>query len=166
MSSENPPRPTDAELQILQVLWEQGPSTVREVQSTLERERTVGYTTVLKLMQIMAEKGLVERDETERAHVYALGQIGFSYVQLHSDQYGFGGGCDSYYGCGGGYGYGNVYSATHLSWNAGVGVEFPLYWGQSWFIEAQYRQIETPTPIETAQKTAAKKKTAKKQVAA
>jgi predicted transcriptional regulator len=64
------PRPTDAELQILQVLWEQGPSTVREVQSTLERERTVGYTTVLKLMQIMAEKGLVERDETERAHVY------------------------------------------------------------------------------------------------
>ncbi len=64
------PRPTDAELQILQVLWEQGPSTVRDVQSTLERERTVGYTTVLKLMQIMAEKGLVERDETERAHVY------------------------------------------------------------------------------------------------
>jgi BlaI family penicillinase repressor len=64
------PRPTDAELQILRVLWDQGPSTVRDVQSTLERERTIGYTTVLKLMQIMAEKGLVERDETERAHVY------------------------------------------------------------------------------------------------
>jgi predicted transcriptional regulator len=64
------PRPTDAELQILQVLWVQGPCTVREVRSTLERQRTVGYTTVLKLMQIMAEKGLVERDETERAHVY------------------------------------------------------------------------------------------------
>src|ERR1700685_613584 len=64
------PRPTDAELQILQVLWKRGPCPVREVQSTLERQRTVGYTTVLKLMQIMAEKGLVERDETERAHVY------------------------------------------------------------------------------------------------
>ena len=64
------PRPTDAELQILGVLWEQGPSTVRGVHSALETARTVGYTTVLKLMQIMAEKGLVERDETERAHVY------------------------------------------------------------------------------------------------
>ena len=51
-------------------MWDQGPSTVRDVQSTLERERTIGYTTVLKLMQIMAEKGLVERDETARAHVY------------------------------------------------------------------------------------------------
>jgi hypothetical protein len=84
------------------------------------------------------------------ARVYALGQVGFSYVQLHSDQYDYGGGCDSYYGCGGGhgYGYGNLYDATRLSWNVGVGVEFPLYWGHSWFVEAQYRQIETPTPIE------------------
>jgi BlaI family penicillinase repressor len=64
------PRPTDAELQILRVLWEQGPSTVRDVHSILERSRALGYTTVLKLMQIMAEKGLVARDETARAHVY------------------------------------------------------------------------------------------------
>ena len=59
------PRPTDGELQILRVLWDEGPSTVRDVHSILERERTVGYTTVLKLMQIMAEKGLVGRDEAE-----------------------------------------------------------------------------------------------------
>lgn len=64
------PRPTDSELEILRVLWEHGPSTVRDVQASLERERRVGYTTVLKLMQIMAEKGLVERNESERAHVY------------------------------------------------------------------------------------------------
>jgi len=84
--------------------------------------------------------------------VYALGQVGISYVQLHSDQYyyagGYGGGCDPYYGCGGGYGYGNLYDSTRLSWNVGVGVEFPLYWGRSWFLEAQYRQVETPTPLE------------------
>jgi hypothetical protein len=95
--------------------------------------------------------GVLRAPWSSWARVYALGQVGFSYVQLHSDQYSYGGGCDGYYNCGGGYGYGgygNVYSATHLSWNAGVGVEFPLYWGQSWFIEAQYRQIETPTPIE------------------
>ena len=64
------PRPTDAELDILRVLWSQGPSTVRDVHSAFEKERPIGYTTVLKLMQIMAEKGLVERDERERAHVY------------------------------------------------------------------------------------------------
>ena len=62
------PRPTDAELEILKVLWRRGPSTVREVFETLG-ERT-GYTTVLKLMQIMADKGLVTRDESERAHRY------------------------------------------------------------------------------------------------
>jgi predicted transcriptional regulator len=66
-----PPRPTPAELEILRTLWEVGPSTVRDVQERLERERPMGYTTVLKLLQIMAEKGLVRRDETERAHVYA-----------------------------------------------------------------------------------------------
>jgi predicted transcriptional regulator len=64
------PRPTDAELEILRVLWDQGPSTVRDVHSTLVLHREIGYTTVLKFMQIMAAKGLVERDETARAHVY------------------------------------------------------------------------------------------------
>lgn len=66
----SPPRPTDGELQILRVLWERGPSTVREVQEAHEEARRTGYTTVLKLLQIMTEKGLVRRDETERAHVY------------------------------------------------------------------------------------------------
>ena len=62
------PQPSDAELAILQVLWERGPSTVREVHERVERER--GYTTVLKLMQIMAAKGLVRRDESRRSHIY------------------------------------------------------------------------------------------------
>jgi BlaI family transcriptional regulator, penicillinase repressor len=64
------PRPTDAELEILKVLWRRGPSTVREVFDALASTRTTGYTTVLKLMQIMAAKGLVVRDEGERAHRY------------------------------------------------------------------------------------------------
>ena len=63
-------RPTDAELAILRVLWRQGESTVRQVFEALGQQREVGYTTVLKLMQIMTEKGLVERDESERTHVY------------------------------------------------------------------------------------------------
>src|SRR5687768_10564127 len=61
-------RPTDAELSILQVLWTHGPSTVREVAQVLGREGS--YTTVLKLLQIMADKGLVRRDESVRTHVY------------------------------------------------------------------------------------------------
>ncbi|MEQ1904782.1 MAG: BlaI/MecI/CopY family transcriptional regulator [Pirellulaceae bacterium] len=65
------PRPTDAELAILQVLWELGPTTVRQVQDRLETERGTGYTTTLKLMQIMFEKGLVDRDDTNRSHVYS-----------------------------------------------------------------------------------------------
>jgi BlaI family penicillinase repressor len=65
-----PPRPTDAELAILRVLWAQGPSTVRQVLDTLAEERRMGYTTVLKLLQIMTEKGLVARDESDRTHVY------------------------------------------------------------------------------------------------
>ena len=65
------PRPTDAELAILRVLWERGPSTVRQVHASLASGRPIGYTTVLKIMQIMADKGLVERDETDRSHVYA-----------------------------------------------------------------------------------------------
>src|ERR1043166_2990359 len=64
------PRPTDAELAILRVLWERGPSSVRDVHDALSREQTTGYTTVLKLLQIMTEKGLVVRDESQRAHIY------------------------------------------------------------------------------------------------
>ena len=64
------PRPTDAELEILRVLWELGPSTVRQVHEAPSRTRETGYTTTLKLMQIMAEKGLVTRDESSRTHVY------------------------------------------------------------------------------------------------
>jgi BlaI family transcriptional regulator, penicillinase repressor len=64
------PRPTDAELAILRVLWQQGPSTVRQVRDVLERSQLTGYTTVLKLLQIMIEKGLVARDESQRTHVY------------------------------------------------------------------------------------------------
>ncbi len=65
-----PPRPTDAELAILRVLWERGPSTVRQVHDVLNRDRPAGYTTALKLLQIMTEKGLVRRDETDRTHIY------------------------------------------------------------------------------------------------
>ena len=65
------PRPTDAELSILRVLWQRGPSTVRDVQQVLSATQGSGYTTVLKLLQIMTEKGIVVRDETQRAHVYA-----------------------------------------------------------------------------------------------
>lgn len=74
MAKREPPRPTDAELEILKVLWRRGPSTVREVFDALSEKRGTGYTTVLKLMQIMAEKGLVTRDETARAHLYAAAQ--------------------------------------------------------------------------------------------
>ena len=64
------PRPTDAELAILRVLWQLGPSTVRQVHDVLTRERPTAYTTALKLMQIMTEKGLVRRDESDRTHIY------------------------------------------------------------------------------------------------
>ena len=68
--SKSLPRPTDTELDILRVLWKTGPTTVREVHEILAETRGVGYTTVLKMLQIMAGKGLVERDEQQRAHVY------------------------------------------------------------------------------------------------
>lgn len=68
--SRRAPRPTDAELAILQVLWQDGPSTVRQVHDRLSQARETGYTTTLKLMQIMADKGLVVRDESARTHVY------------------------------------------------------------------------------------------------
>jgi BlaI family transcriptional regulator, penicillinase repressor len=62
--------PTPSELEILQVLWSRGPSTVREVHDALSAVKQLGYTSVLKLMQIMTAKGLVTRSETHRAHVY------------------------------------------------------------------------------------------------
>jgi BlaI family penicillinase repressor len=64
------PAPTQAELEILNVLWRRGPTTVREVHDAVAGKRDVGYTTVLKLMQLMAEKGLVTRDESARSHIY------------------------------------------------------------------------------------------------
>jgi len=74
MPDRTMPRPTDAELAILNVLWELGPSTVRDVHDALSGSQATGYTTVLKLMQIMTEKGLVQRDESERAHIYEARQ--------------------------------------------------------------------------------------------
>ena len=64
------PRPTDAELEILRVLWQRGPSTVRDVCDSQNDTKPTGYTTVLKLLQIMTDKGLVRRDEDQRAHIY------------------------------------------------------------------------------------------------
>lgn len=64
-------KPTDSEFEILKVLWAAGPSTVRQVNDRLNQEREVGYTTTLKIMQIMAQKGLVSRDESTRTHVYS-----------------------------------------------------------------------------------------------
>ena len=69
MSVETP-RPTAAEMEILAVLWDRGPSTVRQVHDVLSERRGTGYTTVLKLLQIMAGKGLVVRDESDRSHIY------------------------------------------------------------------------------------------------
>jgi len=66
--------PTPSELEILQVLWSRGPSTVREVHDTLGATKQIGYTSVLKLMQIMTAKGLVTRSENQRAHVYEAGE--------------------------------------------------------------------------------------------
>jgi BlaI family transcriptional regulator, penicillinase repressor len=64
------PKPTDAELEILTVLWSIGPATVRQVYELISKRRTAQYSTILKFMQIMAEKGLLLRDEQERAHIY------------------------------------------------------------------------------------------------
>jgi BlaI family transcriptional regulator, penicillinase repressor len=72
MAKRELPRPTDAELAILRVLWQEGPSTVRQVRDVLERSQPTGYTTVLKLLQIMTDKGLVTRDESRRTHVYRV----------------------------------------------------------------------------------------------
>jgi predicted transcriptional regulator len=70
MTNEHPQKPTTSELEILRVLWERGPSTVREVHESLSEKRDLGYTTVLKLLQIMTAKGTVRRNEEQRAHVY------------------------------------------------------------------------------------------------
>jgi predicted transcriptional regulator len=65
-----PPKPTERELAILRVLWDRGPSTVRQVHEVLAENPGTGYTTTLKFLQIMAEKGLVKRDEARRTHIY------------------------------------------------------------------------------------------------
>jgi len=64
------PRPTDSELEILTVLWSRGPATVREIHEVIANRKPAQYTTVLKTLQIMADKGLVRRDEKQRAHIY------------------------------------------------------------------------------------------------
>jgi predicted transcriptional regulator len=65
-----PPRPTEAELGILRALWQMGPCSVRDLHGALNKTKPTGYTTVLKMIQIMTEKGLVERDETVRPQIY------------------------------------------------------------------------------------------------
>jgi len=74
MKLESLKTPTDSELEILRVLWERGPSTVKEVQEALISTKPVGYTTVLKMLQIMTVKGSVTRNEHDRAHVYVACQ--------------------------------------------------------------------------------------------
>ena len=66
----SPPRPTDAELELLHILWERGASTVRDLHEQIASRRPTQYTTVLKQLQVMAEKGIVIRNEDQRAHVY------------------------------------------------------------------------------------------------
>jgi BlaI family penicillinase repressor len=85
MSSRRLPRPTDRELAILTVLWRRGPSTVRDVHTALSSRDGTGYTTTLKLMQIMHEKGLVARDESRRTHIYRAAQ---SAEQVESEMLG------------------------------------------------------------------------------
>ncbi len=70
MAKESLQKPTASELEILRVLWARGPSTVREVHEALSEKKELGYTTVLKLLQIMTAKGTVRRDDGQRAHVY------------------------------------------------------------------------------------------------
>lgn len=64
------PKPTEAELELLQILWERGPSTVREIHEALSGDKETGYTTTLKILQKMTDKGLVKRDESNRRHIY------------------------------------------------------------------------------------------------
>jgi BlaI family transcriptional regulator, penicillinase repressor len=71
MNDKSLPRPTEAELELLRVLWERGPSTVREIHEAVRGAKETGYTTTLKILQRMTDKGLVRRDETRRSHVYS-----------------------------------------------------------------------------------------------
>ena len=74
MKQESKNNPTPSELEILHILWTRGPSTVREIHAVLSKEKDVGYTSALKLLQIMTGKGLVTRTEDQRAHVYTATQ--------------------------------------------------------------------------------------------
>jgi predicted transcriptional regulator len=71
MNPRNPSRPTDAEIEILSILWKTGPATVRRVHEEISKAKPSQYTTTLKLMQIMVVKGQLNRDESERSHVYS-----------------------------------------------------------------------------------------------
>ena len=70
MTKPKIPQPTERELTILRILWDNGPSTVRQVNEAMNKDRATGYTTTLKLMQIMAEKGLLIRDDSKFKHIY------------------------------------------------------------------------------------------------
>ena len=70
MARMKTPHPTEMELAILRVLWERGPSTVRDIYEIVRKNRDSGYTSILKLLQIMIDKGLVTRDDTSRSHIY------------------------------------------------------------------------------------------------
>ena len=73
-SRSNGRKPTDSEMKILSVIWEHGPKTVREVYDLISQKETIGYTTVLKFMQIMTEKGLLERDASVRPQIFSASQ--------------------------------------------------------------------------------------------
>jgi predicted transcriptional regulator len=79
--ASKPPRPTEAELRILQVLWEGGPRSVRDIRGILNESKPTGYTTALKMLQIMTEKGLVDRDESVRPQIYRA-----KYSQEHTQR--------------------------------------------------------------------------------
>jgi predicted transcriptional regulator len=79
--ASKPPRPTEAELAILQVLWKEGPLSVRDITRVMNETKETGYTTVLKLLQIMTEKGLVTRDESVRPQIYRT-----KYSQQHTQR--------------------------------------------------------------------------------
>jgi predicted transcriptional regulator len=70
MANNHPSKPTESELEVLQILWAFGPSSVRTVNDQLNQQREVGYTTTLKIMQLMLNKGLVARDTSSRTHIY------------------------------------------------------------------------------------------------
>ena len=70
LKKQSLPKPTEAELELLRILWEKGPATVRDLHDAINLQRTVVYTSVLKILQIMTEKGLVEREESGKAHIY------------------------------------------------------------------------------------------------